>query len=60
MLETQRCLNCGNLIFDELPTPLPYCSFKCAEQIEFLEYLPEPQLEFEFDGFDDTFKGLYR
>ena len=48
MFEPQRCLNCGNPIFAEIMM-LPYCSYNCAQQIEFAEYIPEPQLEFDFE-----------
>lgn len=39
-----KCLNCGlPLDNDDFSTSiLPYCSLKCAEQIELAEYLPDP------------------
>ena len=40
-----KCLNCGMPLIDEdaAMSILPYCSLKCAEQIELAEYLPEPE-----------------
>lgn len=44
MMFPYKCLNCGlPLDNDDFSTSiLPYCSLKCAEQIELAEYLPDP------------------